>query len=166
MKYQAIVGKHEFEIEIEERGVIRVDGEPLVVDLQEIVPGRLYSMLLDNVSTEAYVEPQQDCLFHVLSRGNLYHVKVQDERAIRLAKGMAGFVPDSGEIEIQAPMPGLIVSVPVTAGQQVKAGNVLVVLESMKMDNELVAPRNGTVVQLHVEAGDSVNGKQTLVTLV
>jgi biotin carboxyl carrier protein len=165
MKYQASIGSYTFEVEIEERGTVLMDGEPLAVDLQEIVPGRLYSLLLDNVSTEAYVEHQQDCVFQVLSRGKMYHVKVQDERAIRLATGMAGFVPDSGEIDIQAPMPGLIVNVPVVAGQKVTAGEVLVVLESMKMDNELTAPRDGIVARLHVEIGDSVDGKQTLVTL-
>ena len=104
--------------------------------------------------------------FRVLLRGELYHVQVEDERAIRLARGLAGFIPDSGEIPIKAPMPGLIVNVPVTAGQAVKQGETLIILESMKMDNELCAPRDGIVARLHVEAGDSVEGKQTLVTLV
>jgi len=166
MKYVTTIGEYTFEIEIEAPGTIRVDGEPLTVDLQEIVPGRLYSMLLDNISTEAYVEPQQDCNYQILSKGKLYHAKVQDERAIRLARGMAGFVPDSGEITVQAPMPGLVVNVPVAAGQEVEKGEVLIILESMKMDNELLALRDGTVVQLHVEAGDSVDAKQALVTLM
>ena len=172
MKYITTVGEHSFEIEIEEPGSILVDGRHHAIDLQEIVPDRLYSLLLDHVSHESFVERVQDddpyrqgATFRVLLRGQLYQVQVEDERAVRLARGLSGFVPDSGEILIRAPMPGLIVDLPVTAGQVVVEGQVLVVLESMKMDNELCAPRDGTVGRLHVTAGDSVEGKQTLITL-
>lgn len=174
MKYVTAVGEYTFEIEIEEQGRAVVDGQPHAVDLREIVPGRLYSLLLDHTSHDSFVESAQDDwrpaqggkYFRVLLEGELYHVCVHDERAIRLARGVAGFVPDSGEVRIRAPMPGLIVSLPARAGQPVKEGEVLVVLESMKMDNELRAPRDGTVARLHVEIGDSVEGKQMLVTLV
>jgi biotin carboxyl carrier protein len=98
-------------------------------------------------------------------RGALYPVKVQDERALRLARGLAGFVPASGEIPIRAPMPGLVVSVPVQAGQEVNKGDVLVILESMKMDNELCAPRDGRVARVHVEEGAGVEARSTLITL-
>ena len=174
MKYVTAVGEYTFEIEIEEQGRAVVDGQPHAVDLREIVPGRLYSLLLDHTSHDSFVESAQDDwrpaqggkYFRVLLEGELYHVCVHDERAIRLARGVAGFVPDSGEVRIRAPMPGLIVSLPARAGQPVKEGEVLVILESMKMDNELRAPRDGTVARLHVEVGDSVEGKQMLVTLV
>lgn len=166
MKYVTKVGEHCFEIEIEEQGTILVDGQALAVDLRSIVPERLYSLLLDNVSFESFVEGGQGSTFRVLLQGSLYHVQVEDERTIRLAHGLTGFTPDSGEIPIAAPMPGLIVSVPVEAGQVVQEGDVLLILESMKMDNELRAPRDGMVERVHVEAGDSVEGRQRLVTLV
>ncbi|MBN1318069.1 MAG: biotin/lipoyl-binding protein [Anaerolineales bacterium] len=166
MKYITTVGEHTFEIEIEEKGTVLVNGEARPVDLQEIVPGRLYSLLLDNVSHEAFLQDNHRNHFDVLYHGNLFRVQVEDERAIRMARGLADFIPDSGEIPIQAPMPGLVTNMPVAAGQQVKEGDVLVVLESMKMDNELCAPRTGTVVRLYVQTGDSVERNQTLVTLV
>ena len=165
MRYITTVGEQAYEIEIEERGTMLVDNQPRAVDLREIAPGRLYSLLLDNVPYEAFVESGQGNYLQVLLKGELHHVQVEDERAIRLARGPAGFVPDSGEIPIRAPMPGLIVDVPVSAGQVVEQGEVLVILESMKMDNELCAPRDGTVARIHVEMGDNVNGKDTLVTL-
>lgn len=166
MKYITRVGEHSFEIEIEQAGAIQVNGQPCAVDLREIVPERLYSLLLDNVSYESFIEDGQGSHVQVLFGGRLYYVQVEDERTLRLAHGLAGFTPASGEIPIKAPMPGLIVSVPVTTGQQVREGEVLVILESMKMDNELCAPRDGAVTRVHVAAGDSVEGKQTLVTLV
>ncbi len=166
MKYITKVGEHNFEIEIEEQGTILVDGRSLAVDLREIVPERLYSLLLDNVSFESFVEDGQGSHVQVLFEGHLYYVQIKDERTLRLAHGLAEFTPASGEIPIKAPMPGLVVSVPMTSGQQVQEGEILVILESMKMDNELRAPRAGAVVRIHVEAGDSVESKQTLVTLV
>jgi biotin carboxyl carrier protein len=62
-------------------------------------------------------------------------------------------------------MPGLIVEVPVEAGQDVEAGETLVILESMKMQNELKAPRAGKVHAVHVKAGENVEQNKTLVTI-
>jgi biotin carboxyl carrier protein len=62
-------------------------------------------------------------------------------------------------------MPGLIVAIPVEEGQEVKKGQVLVILESMKMQNELKSPREGTVTRLRVKAGDRVEQKATLLSV-
>lgn len=72
--------------------------------------------------------------------------------------------PAAGE-PIVAPMPGTILSVNVTAGQSVKSGEVLVILEAMKMENEIKAPKDGTVASVAVSKGESVNTGATLVTL-
>lgn len=83
----------------------------------------------------------------------------------RLAQAARGFAPPSGEIAIKAPMPGLVVDVPVQTGQAVDEGSVLVVLESMKMENELKAPRAGVVSQVRVQSGQSVEEQETLVAI-
>jgi biotin carboxyl carrier protein len=74
-------------------------------------------------------------------------------------------VAESGEFHLKAPMPGLVVAVPVEEGQQVKKGQVLVILESMKMQNELKSPRDGTVARIRVRAGESVEQKQALLSV-
>ncbi len=66
---------------------------------------------------------------------------------------------------VNSPMPGTIVDVPVKAGQAVKAGDVLVILEAMKMENEIKAPKDGTVASVNVNKGESVNTGTLLVTL-
>ena len=66
---------------------------------------------------------------------------------------------------VNSPMPGTIVDVPVKAGQAVKAGDVLVILEAMKMENEIKAPKDGTVTSVNVNKGESVNTGTLLVTL-
>jgi 3-methylcrotonyl-CoA carboxylase alpha subunit len=63
-------------------------------------------------------------------------------------------------------MPGLVVSVPVSEGQPIDKGEVLLVLESMKMQNELRSPRGGTVVRLRVKPGDRVEQKDTMMSVV
>ena len=72
--------------------------------------------------------------------------------------------PVAGEA-VTAPMPGNILKVNVTAGQAVKEGDVLVILEAMKMENEIMAPKNGTVAQVLVQKGSTVDTGATLVVL-
>lgn len=73
---------------------------------------------------------------------------------------------DQGSEKIEAPMPGIIVSVNVSSGQKIKKGDVLVVLEAMKMENEIMSPRDGEVMSVNVNKGDSVDSGTLLVSLV
>ena len=72
--------------------------------------------------------------------------------------------PAGGE-KVCAPMPGNILDVKVKAGASVKAGDVLVILEAMKMENEIVAPQDGTVASINVNKGDTVNSGDVLVSM-
>lgn len=71
----------------------------------------------------------------------------------------------SGAETVDAPMPGTILSINAQAGAQVKAGDVLLVLEAMKMENEIVAPRDGEVAAVHVNVSATVDAGQALVSL-
>lgn len=70
-----------------------------------------------------------------------------------------------GSVSVDAPMPGNILDIKVSNGASVKAGDVLVILEAMKMENEIVAPQDGTVASINVNKGDTVEAGQTLVSL-
>lgn len=164
MKYQTIVNGQMYEIEINQDGRILVNGQERVIDFRVLREGELYSLLLDNLSFEAVVEERDD-VHHVLMAGDLYEVNVTDERSRRLASAFMKFGDSSGEVIIRAPMPGLIVRVPVVEDQAVKEGETLIILESMKMENELKAPRDGTVRRVNVAQGDSVEQNKVLITL-
>lgn len=73
---------------------------------------------------------------------------------------------DQGSEKIKAPMPGSIISVNVSKGQSVKKGDVLFVLEAMKMENEIMCPRDGKVASINVNKGDSVDSGAILMSLI
>jgi biotin carboxyl carrier protein len=164
MKYQTIVNGEMFDIDINEDGRILVNGEARAVDFRVLRRGELYSMLLDHLSFEAVVEERDD-IYHVLMGGDLYEVEVTDERSRRLASAFMAFGDTGGEVSIRAPMPGLIVRIAVTEGQAVSKGETLMILESMKMENELKSPRDGTIHHLLVSAGENVEQNKVLVTV-
>jgi biotin carboxyl carrier protein len=100
----------------------------------------------------------------VITNGEQVDAVVLDERAARLASA-AGGRQRSSQTTIQAPMPGLVVAVPVEVGQAVAKGTTLVVLSALKMQNELTAPADGTVKEVLVSAGQTVDQGQALVRL-
>lgn len=164
MKYETIVNDQSFEIEINEDGRILVNGEERLIDFRELRKGELYSLLLDNLSYEAVVDERDD-VYNVMMVGDLYEVKVTDERSRRLESAFMAFGDTGGELSIRSPMPGLIVRVAVEEGEAVSKGDTLIILESMKMENELKSPRDGTVHRINVAPGESVEQNKVLVTI-
>lgn len=164
MKYITTVGEREFLVEIIDEHHVSINGKTYEVDFVSVSDQPVYSLIADGKSHEAYVR-ESDEGWQVLLRGRLYPVKVEDEREKRLRAAAGGGVAESGEFHLKAPMPGLVVAVPVTEGQQVKKGQVLVILESMKMQNELKSPRDGIVSRVRVRAGESVEQKQPLLSV-
>ena len=165
MRYEVKVGEDTFMIHVNQEGIIVVDDEQVEVDFAPIGANGLYSLLVDNESFEALAE-ERDGVWYVQMRGHLYEVDVADERTQLINARAQMTTPESGEIPIKAPMPGLIVSVEVEVGQEVEAGDALIILESMKMENDLKAPRAGRIERVNVAAGDSVDQNQVLVVIV
>lgn len=164
MKYITSVNDQQYTIEIDQEGHLTVNGDVFNVDFQQLSEGGILSLLLNNQSLEAIVE-ERDGNWEVLIRGELYSVQVQDERAYRLAKARGVVAEVTGEASIKSPMPGLIIAVLVEEGQVVSKGDQIVILESMKMENELHSPRDGVVKRLHVEPGQGVEKNQLLATI-
>lgn len=71
----------------------------------------------------------------------------------------------AGSVKVESPMPGTILDIKTAAGSAVKKGDVLCILEAMKMENDIVAPADGTVASVNVNKGDSVEAGQLIVTL-
>jgi len=164
MRYIATVNDQTFEIEILPDGRIEVNGTPHRVDIRSIDGSSLYSLLVDDRSYELFVEEEAG-EYRVLLDGELHLTRVEDEWGRLLARVRQAPLTPPGKVSIQAPMPGLVVAVPVAVQQRIKAGQAVVILESMKMENELCAPCDGLVQTVRVNPGDIVKQGQVLVTI-
>ena len=165
MKYITTIDDKQFTIEIIDEKHVSVDGKVYEIDFESVAGQPVYSLIVDGRSHESYIY-QGDDNWQVLMRGRLYPATVEDEREKRLRAAAGGGVAETGEFHLRAPMPGLVVSIPVTEGQAVKRGQVILILESMKMQNELKSPRDGTVGRIRVKPGESVEQKQTLLSVM
>ncbi len=166
MRYVTTINDKSFVIEINDDRRVIVDGVEYAVDFENVSGQPVYSLLIDGRSYEAYVYENETANdWEVLIRGDLFNAQVEDEREKRLRAAAGGVISSSDEFSLKAPMPGLIVTVPVAEGQEVQKGDILVVLESMKMQNELKSARQGKVTRVRVKAGDNVEQNQVLVTV-
>lgn len=161
MKYVTLINGEQYEVEIDNDGTILINGEVRDVDFLNL-GGSLYSVITENKSLEAVID-DEDNKIDVMMDGRLYETQVLDERALLMAQRRGGLGVSSGEVH--SPMPGLIVKVTVEDGQTVAKGQTVVILESMKMQNELKAPADGTVTAIHVDAGKTVNKNDLLLEI-
>ncbi|MBD3370511.1 biotin/lipoyl-binding protein [Candidatus Fermentibacteria bacterium] len=137
---------------------VSVDDEVKKVSIARISPTHL-SILVDNTSYNVEVSKLRD-EYEVTVRGELFRFRVSDEREMAAAA-----LHETGEIAITAPMPGMVIDVMVKPGQDVHPGDKLLILEAMKMQNEISAPRGGKIAAIKVEPGSSVGGGEELVLL-
>jgi biotin carboxyl carrier protein len=125
-----------------------------------VEPG-VWSLIPDSRQRELRVEPDGE-EFRVTRRGRSVRVRVEDPRSWTGATSSKGA---AGAAKVASPMPGRVVRVLVEVGHIIEAGQGVVVVEAMKMQNELKSPIAGTVTQVQASEGANVNGKQVLVVV-
>jgi len=163
MKYYTRVENNEYEVEID-GGAILLDGQPINVDLVRSGATELYSVLLDGHSYEMLVNADR-FNYQISVRGVQLQVQVEDERMRRLNRARRLPTLPDGELAIPAPIPGLVVRVLVKQGDMIEEGQPVVLLEAMKMENELRAVRGGIVKSVLVTAGQRVEQNAPLIVL-
>ena len=165
MKYTARVEDEIFEIQITEKDKgleMRIEGEVVPFDLAKVENSNLVSILIGNRSFEAEVSRNADG-YEVFLKGQKFNCFLEDERTARL-KSLVGYeVKTVREKEFVTPMPGLVVTVDIKEGEQIKAGQGLVVVEAMKMENELKARFDAKVKEVKVKPGQAVEKDEVLI---
>lgn len=141
---------------------ISIDGATVHVDAVKSGP-TIYSIIEDGRQFEAMVDEKGAHGFDVLVNGRLFHLEAVDERT-RLLAGVAASVA-SGPQTIEAEMPGKVVKVGLAPGDPVAEGQGVVVIEAMKMENEIVSPIEGVVREIAVAEGDTVEAGAELFTV-
>jgi len=167
VKYQATLGKQTHDIEVKEKGEglyeVVLDGEKHVVDALQLDHGAV-SLIVDRASFSVEFEDTSDTWINVLVKGQVFPVEVLDERRLRMRAASGRFVVE-GPQTIAAPMPGKVVKVLCKVGDQVKEGQGLVVIEAMKMENELASPKDGVVKEILAIENTSVESNAKLVVV-
>ncbi len=153
MLFDATTASRTARIEVREtqgRYRVTIDEKAIDLDLVRTGPNDL-SVLVDGVSHDLSLEKTADG-YAVVVRGDRFDVEVKDA-----VKGTAlGKVVHKGPLKLTAPMPGKIVKVLVQEGEAVEAGRGILVMEAMKMENELKAAKSGTVLEIKVKEGQAV----------
>ncbi|GAC1337423.1 MAG: hypothetical protein NVS2B9_08790 [Myxococcales bacterium] len=175
MRYHAILRGTERLIEVSARGALyrvtihpgpeaRDEAPPRVLEVDaHHLRGNALSLLAGSRSHAAAVAPGKEGSLSVRVGGDVHALEMLDERTLRLRRAGGKFSLD-GPQRIDAPMPGKIVRVLVKLGEAVAEGQGLVVVEAMKMENELKSPKAGTVAELHAVEGAAVeSGAKLLV---
>ena len=164
MAFIGKLGEQSYTVEIEETGKsvyrVSVDGNEFLVDGKKT--GRTnFSLIVDNRSFEIEVDNTED-EYRVLVDGRNYHIHLLDERRVRVGAAQAGLQLQGRQI-VSVPMPGKIVAVLVSEGDAVEKGQGLVIVEAMKMENEVRSPISGEIKEIRVKPGETVEGGAPLV---
>ena len=157
MIFLATIGDRDIRLKVRRengRPVVEIADRAPQLDLVQLSPYSC-SLLVDGRSHHLSIRPSRDG-YLVDLRQRTYHVRLRDELDLTIEKmGLKNATRDhSGQV--RAAIPGLITSVAVAVGAEVDAGEQLLVLEAMKMENEIAAPMSGTVTAVHVSPGDAV----------
>lgn len=163
MNYHVNTGGRERLVEVRQ-GEIVLDGdiEPFEVDMLPV--GESFLVRFRDRTTTGFAR-RSGWGWQISLDGRVFDVRVDDERAHRIRRLAAVSTPPESGSEVCAPMPGLIVRIAVQEGQTVEAGESLVVMEAMKMENELRAESAGVVARVHVQPGSTVDREDLLITI-
>jgi biotin carboxyl carrier protein len=145
--------------------IAQIDGRAIPVDLCEAMPGVLSLLVSDGESRRAYrcirtIYADEETIALI---GHEHRVAVTDPRSLRARR--KGHGAGNGAVHIKASMPGRVARVLVAPGETVDTQQGIVVIEAMKMQNELKSPRPAKVVEVRVTAGDKVASGQILAVL-
>jgi biotin carboxyl carrier protein len=160
MTYDIAIGEKNYHLELDRRDGVwscRLDGRSIEIDAVLIRPG-LLSLRLADKSYEVKCEPLANGLKIWLGKHGV-DVEVRDPRSLR---GRVRASDERGAKKLVAPMPGKIVRILVEQGAEVEAGEGIVVVEAMKMQNEVKSPKKGTIQKILVSQGAAVNAGDVL----
>jgi pyruvate carboxylase subunit B len=164
MKYYVRVNGQEIEVSVD-GDQVTVGGRTMTASLEAVPGSPLRHLVIDGHSFAIPVEPKGRGEWTLMPHGERFDVEVVDERTRHIRGLTSTGDRRSGPAALKAPMPGLVVRVQVEVGQRVTAGTPVVVLEAMKMENQLKAPSAAVVTAVHVSAGEAVEKGRVLLEL-
>lgn len=170
-EYHVTVLDEQYEISTDSNGRTTVNGRGVKVDCVPMTVD-VFSVMMEGSVYEVSLQPEKHPeqngdlpTVTVIINGRPYIVKVEDERSRLLKSIQRGTASRKSELTLRAPMPGLITRIEVQEGETIKEGQGLVILEAMKMENEIRASLNARVRSVHVKLRQSVDKGEAIITL-
>ncbi len=158
----SVTGKTSHVVDLEKDGSsykVSLDGQPVDADVILAAPNAV-SVILNGTAFEIHIAPSLDGTYKLQTGPHEFQADVRDPRAWRGRK--PGSLLAEGRQQIVAPMPGKVIRLLVNIGDEVEAGQGLVVIEAMKMQNEIRSPKKGKVERLQAREGQPVNAGDIL----
>jgi biotin carboxyl carrier protein len=167
MKLQADINNEKHEISLRQSGEkvsAEINGRVYELEAHEVEPN-VYLLKHENRIFQIFVAPHEkpNDPFQVNVGNNDFEIKITDPKRIRSSAGAGGSA--DGTAEIKTAMPGKVVRVLVEVGAEVKQGDGVIIVEAMKMQNEMKAPKDGTVREIRVSEGTTVNAGDILAVI-
>jgi len=166
MNYSAQVGSNRFRIEVKENGSggleLKLDNRPIIIDKYEFEANKSLKLTIGGHTAEIVVEKNQED-YQCWLNSRLIKCEIMDEKSARYGSLAGGEQGSRKGHLLVAPMPGLILKVEVEVGQKVDRGQGLVIMEAMKMENELRSAHGGIVKEIKVKPGQTVDKNQPLI---
>lgn len=148
--------------------------------------GNILTVLIDGKKYDVDIESVEDCIYSIICKNKSYNIEIIDGKNsknftvntlyqsfdVEIVDAEARYIASRNQTKelegnniISSPMSGRIVKIPVSEGQEIIAGQTVIVVSAMKMESEYKSSKNGIVKQIHVKEGDIVNGHQPLITI-
>ncbi|NIA10362.1 MAG: biotin/lipoyl-binding protein [Nitrospiraceae bacterium] len=166
MAYIAKLDNVEYKVDVDEveanKFEVAIDDKSYMVDTQ-LTESNVYSLIVNGESFETDVD-SKDGTFDVVTEGDLFKIEVMDELKLKMLARRGGGAAEGKQI-IKSEMPGAIIDVKVKVGDEVKEGDVLLILEAMKMQNEIKSPKDGEVKEVFVKAGENIDADAKMVVV-
>ena len=188
MPYIATINDQSYTIDTSEnkhQHDIRIEGTMQSIDWRQVAPlaadikgaidwapseGGQYSLIIEGKSYQVFArrlnasEEKDGNTYEIQVAGQRFEVRVEDERE-RAIKGSIASAHEVSQATVRAPMPGLVLGIPLQVGASVARGQTVVILEAMKMENDLSSPIAGTIQEVRVSEGQTVNQGDVLVVI-
>lgn len=176
MKFIGVADKQEHLVIVDDHDTedglytVELDGKIYTVDAHTM-PSSIVTVLIDNKSYDVDIDDRDtskdplDGRLSVRVRGRVVRLEMLEERRKKMKDSQSSHFAASGMANIVSPMPGKVLRYLVEQGQTVKTGDGLVVVEAMKMENEICSPKEGVVVKLSAVAGSAVDGGALLLVI-
>ncbi len=166
MSYIAKLDNVEYKVDVKEidtdKFEVVIDEKSYIVDTQ-LTESSVYSLIINGESFETDVDSRNG-VYEIITEGDLFKIEVMDELKKKMLERRGGGAAEGKQV-IKSEMPGAIIDVKVAVGDEVKEGDVLLILEAMKMQNEIKSPKDGEVKEVFVKAGENIEADAKMVVV-